>query len=163
MQTCTNACRAHILHSVCSFNVHTVRRILLIFKISKLKIVDCEQKWWKLSLPWSLQYQYSHYSPWLSSCIVLFTLCKIWRSNFGSLTSGRSAPQSIYYFIFRLLPLSCICVTQISESCCVMFTMKTDIFQCNLAFVFFCHVAQGEGFCQAFSRDTQGPRLRVRV
>lgn len=84
-------------------------------------------------------------------------------SNFGSLTSGRFASQSIYYFIFRLLPLSCICVTQISESCCVMFTMKTDIFQCNLAFVFFCHVAQGEGFCQAFSRDTQGPRLRVRV
>lgn len=81
MQTCTNACRAHILHSVCSFNVHTVRRILLIFKISKLKIEACEQqKWWKLSLPWSLQYQYSHYSPWLSSCIVLFTLCKIWRS-----------------------------------------------------------------------------------
>lgn len=52
-------------------------------------------------------------------------------SNFGSLTSGRFASQSIYYLIFRLLPLSCICVTQISESCCVMFTMKTDIFQCE--------------------------------
>ena len=50
-------------------------------------------------------------------------------SNFGTLTSGRSASQSIYYFISRLLPLSCICVTQISESCCVMFTMTTEFFQ----------------------------------